>query len=49
MYGENQPEQHSDKGSNRSRGATHDIGRGPIYDTNLVCQAARVNLNLKVV
>ena len=28
MYWENQPELPSDKGSNRSRGATHDIGRG---------------------
>ena len=28
MYWENQPELPSDKGSNLSRGATHDIGRG---------------------
>ena len=29
MYWENQPELPTDKGSNRSRGATRDIGRGP--------------------
>ena len=30
MYWENQPELPSDKGSNRSRGATRDIGSGPL-------------------
>ena len=30
MYWENQPELPSDKGSNRSRGTTRDIGSGPL-------------------
>ena len=30
MYWENQPELPSDKGSNRSKGATRDIGSGPL-------------------
>ena len=33
MYWENQLELPSDKGSNRSRGTTRDIGRGPIRIT----------------
>jgi len=31
MYWENQPELPSDKGSNRSWGATRDIGRGSLH------------------
>ena len=55
MYCENQPELLSDKGSNRSRGATHDIGSGPL--TTCYAQIAqrfiyfrtfRINLHLAI-